>query len=253
MSTDPRQTGEMPFLHHLEELRKILFQSLAACAVGAIAGWWLAPRVLEDLIHRTVGHVIVLSPLEALNQRLKLTLILGLALVLPYVLHRIWSFIVPGLFKRERDMVLPMVAASFVLFGLGVWAAWGYVIPLVLKVLMSFSTPSMTVQIQIAPLLDFAYNLALACGVVFQLPLVTMALSAMGLVTPKTLLRQWRTAIVLIFVITAAITPGDVVSAQLIMGIPMVALYFLSVGLAWFVRRRSAASRAEVVEEGNRA
>jgi sec-independent protein translocase protein TatC len=243
----------MPFLHHLEELRKILFQSLIACAVGAIGGWWLAPRVLEDLIHRTVGHVLVLSPLEALNQRLKLSLILGLALVLPYVLHRIWSFVVPGLFKRERDMVLPMVAASMGLFALGVWSAWGYVIPLVLRVLMSFSTPSMQVQIQVAPLLDFAYNLALACGVVFQLPLVLMALSALGLVTPKTLLRQWRVAIVLIFVVTAAITPGDVVSAQLIMGIPMVALYFLSVGLSWFVQRRRSASRAEVVEEGTRA
>ena len=69
MSPDPRQSGEMPFLEHLEELRRVLLQSLVAVAIGAAAGWWLAPRVLEDIIRRTVRHVIVLSPLEALNER----------------------------------------------------------------------------------------------------------------------------------------------------------------------------------------
>src|SRR6187455_59047 len=99
--SDPRQTGEMPFLAHLEELRVMLFHVVGACAIGAIAGWWLAPRVLEDLIRRTVGEAVVLSPLEAFNERFKLALILGLMIVLPYVFYRIWNFIVPGLLGRE--------------------------------------------------------------------------------------------------------------------------------------------------------
>jgi len=257
VSGDPRQTGEMSFLQHLEELRKVLTYSLAACGVGAIGGWWLAPRVLEDIVQRTVKHVIVLDPLEAFNERLKLTFILGLCIALPVVFFQIWSFIVPGLFKRERRLILPMALLSMVLFVVGAACAYLYVTPLVVRVLGGFMTPSMQAQIRIGALLSFCYNLALACGVVFQLPLVTMTLTALGLVTPGFLLRQWRYAIVIVFVVTAVITPGDVVTAQLIMGVPMLGLYFLSVGLSWLVARRrgerDAGSRADIVKEGDRA
>lgn len=245
MKPDPRQTGEMPFLEHLEELRKTLFHVLIACAIGAAGGWWLAPRVLQDLIHRTVHETILLSPLEALNERLKLTFLLGLVIAAPFVFYRIWQFVVPGLMKRERGMILPMAMLSMVMFGLGVWAAYGYVVPLVIQVLQQFTTPGMRLDIQLSTLLGFFYNIALACGIVCQLPLVTMALTALGLVTPKFLLQQWRYAIVIVFLVTAIITPGDVVTAQIVMGIPMVALYFVSVGLSWLVARRRAAPAAE--------
>jgi sec-independent protein translocase protein TatC len=246
---DPRQTGEMPFLAHLEELRIVLFHVVGACAIGAIAGWWLAPRVLEDLIHRTVGEAIVLSPLEAFNERFKLALILGLLIVLPYVFYRIWSFVVPGLLGREKSWVLPMALGSMALFGLGVWAAYGYVTPLVIHVLQSFLTPSIKAQIRLGDLLGFLYNLAFACGLVCQLPLVTMTLTAIGLVSPGTLLRQWRIAIVAVFAVTAAITPGDIVTAQIIMGIPLIALYFLSVALSYFVARRAKAAEQAAEED----
>lgn len=252
MSGDPRQTGEMSFLGHLEELRKVLIHCVIAVGIGALGGWWLAPTVLEDIIRRTVGHVIVLSPLEALNERIKLTVVLGLCLTLPFVLYRLWSFIAPGLFKRERTWVGPIVAGSILMFALGGWSAYGYVVPLVVRVLSGFMTPSMQAQIQVGPLLSFVYNLVLACGLVFQLPLVTVTLTALGIVTPGFLIRQWRVAIVIAFLVTAIITPGDVVTAQLVMGVPMTLLYFLSVGLSWLVARRRKAS-ATVIEEGRRA
>jgi len=242
----PRPSGEMSFLEHLEELRKVLTRSLIACAVGGLGGWWLAPRVLEDVIRRTVKHVIVLSPLEAFNERLKLAAILGLGFALPIVFYQIWSFVVPGLFRRERHMILPMAMFSMVLFALGAFCSYVYVTPLVVQVLGNFMTPSMQAQIRVGSLLSFVYNLALACGLVFQLPLVTMTLTALGLVTPGFLIRQWRYALILVFFVTAIITPGDVVTAQLIMGVPMTGLYFLSVGLSWLVaRRRRRAEEAE--------
>jgi len=247
-SEDPRQTGEMPFLEHLEELRAVLFQSAIACLVGALAGWWFAPRLLEDIVHRTIGHAVVLSPLEAFNERFKLALVLGLFVALPFVLWKLWSFVVPGLMKRERSWIPGMVAASFLLFALGAWAAYGYVVPLVIEVLSKFMTPSMVAQIQLSALLGFVYNMGLACGVVFQLPLVCMTLTAIGLVTPGFLLRQWRFALVGVFFLTAVITPGDVVTAQIIMGVPMTLLYFVSVGLSWLVAKRKR--EAEVREWG---
>jgi sec-independent protein translocase protein TatC len=241
---DPRQTGEMPFLQHLDELRKVLTHVIAAGLVGAIGGWMLAPRVMDDLIHRTVGRAVVLAPLEAFNERFKMSLLIGLLLVAPYAFYRVWQFIVPGLLRRERSLILPMAMLSMGLFALGMWAAYAYVVPLVIRVLTGFMTPSMVAQIRLSDLLGFFYNLGLACGVVCQLPLVTMSLTAMGLVTPKQLLRQWRYAIVGVFFVTAVITPGDVVTAQIVMGVPMTLLYFLSVGLSWLVARRRARSAA---------
>ncbi|MGH7731342.1 MAG: twin-arginine translocase subunit TatC [Candidatus Eiseniibacteriota bacterium] len=231
--------GEMPFLAHLDELRSVLMHTVIACLIGAIAGWLLAPRVIEDLIRRTVRQAVVLSPAEAFNERIKLALILGLVLVLPYVFYRIWSFVVPGLLRRERSLILPLALGSMGLFAIGAWAAYGYVVPMVVQVLSGFLTPSMKAEIRVGELLGFAYNLSLACGLVFQMPLVTMALTAMGLVTPRFLLRQWRYAIVAAFIVTAIITPGDVLSAQIIMGVPMTGLYFASVGLSALVARRS--------------
>jgi sec-independent protein translocase protein TatC len=236
--SEPPPGGEMSFLAHLDELRGVLMHTVAACLVGAIAGWLLAPRVLEDIIRRTVGQAVVLSPIEAFNERLKLALILGLTLVLPYVFYRVWRFVVPGLMRRERSLILPMALGSMALFVLGAWAAYGYVVPLVIKVLSGFMTESMKAEIRLGALLSFVYNLALACGLVFQLPLVTMTLTAMGLVTPSYLLRQWRYAIVAAFLVTAIITPGDVLTAQIVMGVPMTGLYFVSVGLSYLVARR---------------
>ncbi len=250
--TDPRKTGEMPFLQHLEELRVVLQHSLAALLVGLLGGWWLAPKVMADLIRRTVLHTVVMSPFEAFNERLKLAAILGGVLVLPFVSWRLWSFVVPGLLKRERRWVAPLAGSSFVLFMLGAWAAYAYVVPLVIRVLAGFLTAGMVMQIRLSLLLDFFYNMVIACGLLAQLPLVTMLLTGIGLVTPVFLLKQWRIAIVVIFVVTAAITPGDVVSAQVVMGIPMVMLYFLSVGLSFFVARKKAASEAMVLSDDDR-
>jgi sec-independent protein translocase protein TatC len=250
---DPRQSGEMPFLAHLEELRQVLVHVVVACLAGALAGWWLAPAVMETLIRRTVGRAVVLAPLEAFNERFKLALLLGLLLVLPYVFYRVWRFLVPGLLRRERSLVLPMALGSLALFAAGLWLAYAYVVPLVLEVLVRFMTPSMMAQIRLSDLLGFFYNMGIACGLVCQLPLVTMTLTALGLVTPGALLRQWRYAIVGAFAITALITPGDVVTAQIVMGVPMTLLYFLSVGLSWLVARRRPRGDPAAIEEVERA
>jgi sec-independent protein translocase protein TatC len=138
-----------------------------------------------------------------------------------------------------------------VLFAVGIYAAYGYVVPLIVDVLSRFQTPSMQAEIRLGALLGFFYNVALACGLVMQLPMVTMMLTGLGIVTPGFLLRQWRYALVLVFLTTAIITPGDVVTAQVIMGVPLTLLYFVSVGLSWLVARRRRAEKA--IEGGEHA
>ncbi len=238
--------SSMPFLSHLEELRNRLWKSSAAIALGMLGAWLLAPVVLADLVHRTVGNAVVLSPFEAFNERFKLSFILGLGIALPIVSWQAWSFVMPGLLRRERRWVPWLALASTVLFAAGAAAAYFYVVPLVVRVLEQFLVPGVATQIRLASLLDFTYNLALACGLLMQLPMLTLVLTSIGLVTPRFLLRQWRYALVAIFVLTALITPGDVVSAQFVMGGPMVLLYFASVGLSVLVaRRREASERRE--------
>ena len=230
----------MGFLEHLEDLRRALWKASIAIMLGMAGAWAFAPRVLEDLVQRTVGHAVVLSPFEAFNERFKLTFVLGLAIALPVVFWQAWSFVLPGLLKRERAWVPGLAIGSMILFAAGAAAAYFYVVPLIIDVLENFLVAGVTTEIRLGALLDFTYNLALACGILMQLPLVTLLLTAIGIVTPMFLLKQWRVALVAIFVLTAFITPGDVVSAQLVMGGPMVLLYFASVGLSFLVARRRA-------------
>jgi sec-independent protein translocase protein TatC len=229
---------EMHFLEHLEELRQVILHSLIAVALGTGFGWWLAPRVLERIIHGTVGHAVVLSPMESFNEHVRLAIILGLGVALPYVLYRIWNFVVPGLLGKEKSVVAPLVVASLVLFLMGAAFAYFLVIPAMIKVLLAFQTPSMQQLLQLSEVLKFVYNMILACGILFQLPLVTLILAWIGVVTPSFLLRKWRHAIVVVLFITAIITPGDVASAQIFMGLPIIALYFLSIGVAALVKRK---------------
>jgi len=227
----------LSILHHLDELRTRILRSVIAILLGAGIGWWFSGPALEWAIHHTVGTVVVLDPLESFSERFKLALILGGCVALPLVLYQVWAFVLPGLFRRERRLLLPLVAASLLLFFAGASTAVFLVVPIVLEVLRTFLTPSMQMQIRLSSLLGFIYNLALATGIVFQLPLVAGALAALRLITARWLIRRWRIAIVAMLVVSALITPGDVVTAQIILGIPLLFLYLLSIGVAWMVER----------------
>ena len=234
---DDDPSPALSLLQHLDELRSRILRSVLAILLGAGVGWWFSAAALEWAIHHTVGTVIVLDPLESFSERFKLALVLGGCVALPLVLYQAWAFVLPGLFRRERRLLLPLVTASMALFFAGAATAVLLVVPIVLEVLRTFLTPSMQQQIRLSSLLGFLYNLALATGVVFQLPLVAGALAALRIVTSRWLVRQWRVAIVTMLIISALITPGDVVTAQVILGIPLVALYLLSIGVAWTVER----------------
>jgi sec-independent protein translocase protein TatC len=227
----------MTLLEHLDELRSRLLRSVIAILLGAGIGWWFSAPALEWTIKFTVGHVVLLDPLEAFGERFKLALILGGCVALPFVLFQLWAFVLPGLFRKERRLLLPFVATSLVLFFIGAGIAIGMVVPIVLEVLNQFTTASMRQDIRLSALLGFIYNLALATGVVFQLPLVAGGLAALGIVNSRWLAKQWRLAIVGTLIVSALITPGDVVTAQIILGIPLVLLYVLSIGVAWVVER----------------
>jgi sec-independent protein translocase protein TatC len=230
----------MPFLDHLEELRRVLIDCMIAIGVGLALAWAFSDRVLDLLITRTMpggGPVVFLGPGEAFAARLKVALSMGILITLPVVCWRIWRFVVPGLLREERAFVLPTVVASSLLFYIG--GAFGLLVlvPVVMRILLGFGTEHLTPAIAVGHLLGFVLQLSMACGLVFELPLVTTMLTIAGVVTPEGLWGRWRHAVLVIFVFAALVTPGDGPS-QLVLAIPICILYFVSIGLSFAVRRR---------------
>jgi sec-independent protein translocase protein TatC len=238
-------TAEMPFWEHLEELRRVVLRAIGGFLLATVACYFFSGRILEELVVRTIGEASFLRPMEAFNSRLKLAFLLGLIVSLPYVLWQLWGFIVPGLMKKERKVVAPIVFWSALLFYAGIVFSYYILTPIMLRLLVGFGTDHVQPFIAVGSLLDFVVTMAVASGVLFQLPLVVAVLSIVGILTPTFLIRRWRHAVVGIFILTAVITPGDGPS-QIVLAAPVLLLYFSSIFVARAIWRGK--KRPEEVE-----
>jgi sec-independent protein translocase protein TatC len=243
-----RDEREMPFLEHLEELRKVLLASLGGIAICGIAVYAFSGVVIDWIVVQHVGSAQFIRPMEAFMARVKISLLLGLIVSLPFVMFQIWNFIVPGLMQHERRIVLPAAFFSTILFLGGVAFSYFVLTPIMVGLLTTgFSTEHVVANITVDYLLDFIIKLAVACGILFQLPLVVGILTLIDMVTPQFLWSKWRHAVVIILILAAVATPGDGPS-QLILAAPIVVLYFLSILLSMFLVRGSE-KRRKVREE----
>lgn len=239
---------EMSFIDHLEEFRSAAIACLVAWLGTSVIVWFFSRHVLNFLlVHIPVESLYFHAPIEAFMIRLKLSFILGFLLAFPYILTRIWVFVSPGLFSRERRAVVPLIASSTTLFYTGVVFAYWILIPIVLKFLIRFGTEKLAPLISVDKYFGFVARLCFAFGLVFQLPLVIIMLTYMGAVSPRMLMKQWRWAVLIIFVSAAILTPPDPTS-QLLMALPLVLLYVGSVALSILIEKR----RKKAEETGNR-
>lgn len=227
----------MTFLQHLEELRSTLVRMLILTALASGGAWFVSDRLLGLLVTADLGQVHYFGPTEGFMIRLKVSLIMGLLVAMPLLLAQLWRFVAPGLFRHERRYVLPILAGSTGLFYIGVAFAYVLVVPKMMEFFLSFSGERLTPMINVTQYFAFVAKFSLAFGVVFQLPLVIVLLSAFGLVTPAQLWSKWRYGILLIFIVAAWLTPPDVIS-QLMMAVPVVVLYLGSMLLAWVLARK---------------
>jgi len=239
--------GEMTLLDHLEELRDTLLQSAVAAVVAAMICWFISAPLLDLLITplSALGeNVYFHSPVEAFLTRLKIAAVCGLFVVVPFILWRVYRFIMPGLYHKERRVVVPLVVSSTALFYAGVAFAYLILIPKVVVFMLSFGTENLMPLIGIGPYFAFVARLCLAFGLVFELPLAVFMLSTLGLVDPRQLLRWWRYALVVIVVLSAVLTPPDVIS-QLLMAGPVMLLYIGSVLVSMVVVRRKRSAKPD--------
>jgi sec-independent protein translocase protein TatC len=217
----------MTFLDHLEELRKRIFYSLIALCVAAVVGFFFSQRV-TDLLTRPVPNLVFLAPAEAFVVQLKVALVTGLFLAAPVIFYQFWRFVRPALQKHEVKYIAVAVVVSSVLFAVGVAFAYLVVVPVAMKFLLSFESPKLHAMISISEFVGTVGAFLLACGVIFQLPVIMFFLAKLGVITPKLLMKNQRIAVVLIFIVAAILSPPDVFS-QVLMAIPLLILFELGV------------------------
>jgi sec-independent protein translocase protein TatC len=243
----------MPFLDHLEELRWRILWSFGALVGGMAIAFVLLLKIdLIGIIERPVapylhGHKLVYThPGDPFSIYLTASLVVGVILALPVILYQAWRFLSPALHRHERRIVIPLLGGAALLFLAGVSLAYGVVLPLALPWLMGFSTASLEPMLTIHEYADFVITLSLAFGVAFELPILILALTALGIVTPALLVRYRRHAIVGCVFIGAFLTPGDLVWTTIAMAVPLYFLFELSILLSVILdRRRRAAERAD--------
>lgn len=245
--------GEMPFLDHLEELRWRVLWSGLALVIGTIIAFALVYYfdVLELLVepireaYRDPNlQLIYLSPADPFFVTLRLAIYGGIILSFPLLVYHTWSFLSPALEKEEKRAIVPALYLGLVLFIGGVALAYFAALPVTLAFFEAFLDESLMGQLEINATLGFIVKMLIAFGAVFELPIVILALSLMGLVTPAFLRSKRRHAIVLITIAASFITPGDAITLTVMMMFPLVLLYefgiFLSAGV---YRRREKAER----------
>ena len=231
----------MGFLEHLEELRWRLIKSFVSIIFGSILSFSFIDKILSILLLPTLETTIpiniqVLSVQGMFIIKWFISFISGFILAFPVLIYQLWKFISPGLKVNEKKYVFPIVFFSFSSFVIGISFGYFVLIPFSLEFFSSIGMGNIENNYSIQYYFSFLSWLLLGSGVIFQLPVVSLMLSALGLLTPAFMRHYRRHSIVSIFILSSFITPPDPVS-MLIMAVPLILLYELSIGISWLVNR----------------
>ncbi|MBI3091042.1 MAG: twin-arginine translocase subunit TatC [Candidatus Tectomicrobia bacterium] len=233
---------KMPFMEHLVELRTRLMRMVVAVVIGFLISFWFSEYLLRFIKRPLATELVFLAPAEAFFVNVKLGFFAGIILAIPVILLECWRFVAPGLLEREKQLTLPFVVSATFLFLLGAAFCYVIVLPFGIQYLLSYATPDLRPMISVGNYVSFATRFMLAFGAVFEVPLVMVFLTLLGVVTPAFLARNRKYAILMTFIVAAIATPGPDVASQILLGVPMLGLYELSIFASRFVERRKKAS-----------
>ena len=240
----PMDEKKLPLTTHLQELRKRLILSFIAVGGGFALCYTFAEKIFDILAAPLLemmpqgGSLIFTSVAEAFFTYMKVAFVAGLILASPFVLYQIWAFVAPGLYRHEKKYVVPFVLAGSFFFALGIFFGYYVALPIGFKFLLGFATDFIKPLPSMKEYLSFSIKFLLAFGLVFEFPVVLVLLARIGVVDARTLARQRKYAILLIFVFAAILTPPDIVS-QVIVALPMIGLYELSILLSKLFGKKS--------------
>jgi sec-independent protein translocase protein TatC len=231
------------FIDHLEELRKRLLYSIVCVGLLSAVGYFFSRDILNYLIRTMpVKVAYFFSPAEAFMAQIKVAIFAGLFVSFPFVLYQVWAFIVPGLTGKERKVSVSYLGSGILLFLVGLAFGYFLLIPFGLKFLFSFRTDYLQPLINVSKVLSFMLWGLLGSGLLFQLPLIVFFLIRLNIVSLKTIAKHQAEAIIIILVLVAVITPSGDAFSMLLISLPLLLLYELSIFVAWisFRKRRRA-------------
>jgi sec-independent protein translocase protein TatC len=240
----PRHERAMPFLAHLEELRRRIIFSILGILVGFLLCWSFADRlfglmqqpIIQALRHHGIGGGLVyLNPTEPFNLYLMVALVLGLFAASPFVFYQLWLFIAPGLYRAEKRYVLPFLISTVGLFLAGGLFGYKMVYPASLDFLIGCGERFQP-MITIGEYTKLFATIIIGFGLMFEMPILVFFLALMRVITAGWMWRNLRYSILVIFVVAAVITPTADILNMCLFAAPMVALYAISIGVAWLVR-----------------
>jgi sec-independent protein translocase protein TatC len=239
MAADPdAELPKMGFLDHLEELRKRLIVSFAAVGVGFFVSWAFAEKIFAKL-QEPLTHVLPPGDKLAYTRLtapfflyMKVAFFAGLFLAAPVVLHQLWLFIAPGLYKRERRLASPFIIFGSLFFIAGGYFGYRFLLPATCSFFME-TGKQFKQMVTVDDYFSFASMIILATGVVFETPIIIFFLARLGIVTPAFLMQKFKYAIVLSFVVSAVVTPTPDMVTQSALAVPMILLYLIGVGVAY--------------------
>jgi sec-independent protein translocase protein TatC len=248
--TDRAELPGMSLMEHLDELRKRLLGSLAWIAVGVVAAYFFNSKLIEYLQRPLTDIGLKMTqthPTESLDLLIYTSVFGGVILSSPFVLYQLWLFISPGMYANEKKFVVPFMAATVGLFLSGAWFGYRWVLPGAMVFLIEGIGKNFTHMITIDDYIHFFLSVILGLGVCFELPVLMFFLALFGIADGKFFLKQYRYAILIIFVISAIICPLQDPLSMCFFASPMLVLYFVGVAIAFYVhpdRRKAKAKTA---------
>lgn len=235
----------LTFFEHLEELRKRLIISLTLVGLGTVVGFFYSDAILKFLlapIESKINQVYFFSPTEAFVVKCKVSFLFGVIVTSPAVISQLWLFLSPALHKKEKRALIPLVVVTSFLFLSGVFFCFYLAMPYALQFLIGLQTDFLKPLLSVKNYIDLLFGMLFAFGFCFTLPVFVMGLAFGGVLTFKTLNQYQRHVIVAIFVLAAVLTPTPDFIGQIILAIPLLLLFEMSVlgclGIEW-VKRKS--------------
>ncbi len=244
----------MGFLQHLEELRRRIIYSAYFITIGFAACFYWSrdifnlmerPILTALAAHKLDQSIVYTNPLDTFNMSVKIGLVAGIFAASPFILYQLWAFIAPGLYRAERRYVLPFMASTIGLFASGGLFGYKIVYPAALEFFVGYGAKyaHLKPMITMNEYTSLFMTIELGLGVVFEMPIVIFFLALFGLITAKFMVKNFRYAIFVIFVIAGIICPTPDVLNMCIFAAPMVALYVVSIAIAWWVHPQQRAKR----------
>lgn len=248
---------KLPFMSHLEELRKRLIVCAIATGIGFVIAYFFSERLFQILIAplKAVlpeGERLVFTDLpEMFFTYIKVAFIAGILAAAPVIFYEIWMFVAPGLYQNEKRYLIPFVVCSTFLFVGGALFGYFIVFPFGFKFFIGFTNEYVKALPKVKEYFSFSIKLLFAFGIVFELPVVMFFLAKMGIVTPELLKKKRKYAVLLTFTLAAILTPPDVIT-QCMMAVPLILLYEVGIIVARLARKKPVADNGIDSEDGNK-